>query len=425
MGKAEGLLLDAGLVDGVLDHVAQLADVAGPVVMVEDVEHVRGQGEARLAVLRRQLPGKMGREQSNVLLAVLQRRDVDGEGGNAVEEVLSHELLLNEHLGILVAGGDHPDIALVILAAANALVALFLEDPEELGLHLHAHGVNLVEEQGSALRELEETFFGHAAGERAFFRAKEQALHEVGGYSAAVDVYKGLVRPGAEIVDALGEHFLSGSGFPCDHDVDVGQRNLFGKTDALRHFFGLVDDFFEGVHVGVQEWLLVSDERFQVEGLVFDFVDDGEVALEDASTVEFVPDHQGVAGVDGHQLFVVLCLEPVTPVDDGLLGPEDAEGGAHFLGELVDIQQVLASERVDVVAFQGFAGGVAVNQIPIAVEDLDPFGDFVQGFLEEAEHQAVLTQEEQFLLANSRKLDLEEFVSQLENVVISYVTESA
>lgn len=386
VGKAEGLLLDAGLVDGMLDHVAQLADVAGPVVMVKDVEHVRGQGEARLAVLRGQLPGKMGREQSNVLLAVLQSWDVDGEGGNTVEEILSHELLLDERLGILVAGGDHPDIALVILAAADPLVALFLEDPEELGLHLHAHGVDLVEEQGPAFCQLEEAFLGHASGEGAFFRAEKQALDQVGGHGAAVDVHEGLVRTWAEIVDALGEHFLSGPGFPCDHDIDVGQRDLFGKADALGHFFGLVDDFFEGVHVGVQQGLFVSDEGFQVEGLVFEFVDDGEVALKDAGTIKFVPDHQGVAGVDGHQLFVVLCLKPVTPVDDGLLGSKDAEGGAHFLRQLVEVEQVPAFEFIDVVAFQGFTGGIAVNQVAATVEDLDPLGDFVQGFLEEAEH---------------------------------------
>ena len=58
--------------------------------------------------------------------------------------------------------------------------AAVLEDAEDLGLHVHAHGADLVEEEGAAVGDFEEAFFrGDGGGEGAFDVAEEGGFEEV------------------------------------------------------------------------------------------------------------------------------------------------------------------------------------------------------------------------------------------------------
>ena len=62
-----------------LDDVAQLADVAGPRIVLEKVHRLLVDRAHRFAVARVELVEEVLHEQRNVLLAIAQRRQLDGE----------------------------------------------------------------------------------------------------------------------------------------------------------------------------------------------------------------------------------------------------------------------------------------------------------------------------------------------------------
>ena len=80
-----------------LDHVLQLADVARPVVLHQQVERRSGQLETGFAVLLAVLREEVLREQRDVVLPLAQRRQVDADDVQAVEEVLAEAPVL-DHL---------------------------------------------------------------------------------------------------------------------------------------------------------------------------------------------------------------------------------------------------------------------------------------------------------------------------------------
>ena len=64
-----------------------------------------------------------------------------------------------------------------------------LERPEQLGLQLERQGADLVEEQGAAVRQLEQARLGgDRAGEGALLVAEQLALEQVGRDRGAVDL---------------------------------------------------------------------------------------------------------------------------------------------------------------------------------------------------------------------------------------------
>ena len=72
-----------------LDHVAQLAHVARPVVLLEDPHRRRIERRHRLVVARVELGEERLHQQRQVLLALAQRRQLDGEHVQPVVQVLA------------------------------------------------------------------------------------------------------------------------------------------------------------------------------------------------------------------------------------------------------------------------------------------------------------------------------------------------
>ena len=85
-------------------------------------------------------------EQRDVLDALAERRQPDRDDVDPVEQVFP-ERALGDHLRqVPVGGGDHADVRLDLLGAAEAPVLPFLQHAEQLDLHELAHLADLVEE---------------------------------------------------------------------------------------------------------------------------------------------------------------------------------------------------------------------------------------------------------------------------------------
>ena len=120
--------LDLGVEDhDALDQVAQLADVAGPVVLLEGGEGVFVHFYAGTAVLLAELEEELLDQQGDVFLAVAQRRDEEGDDVEAVEEVFAEVAAGDLFLEVLVGSGDDADVDVDGVAGADGEEALFVQ----------------------------------------------------------------------------------------------------------------------------------------------------------------------------------------------------------------------------------------------------------------------------------------------------------
>ena len=117
-----------------------------------------------------------------------QRRDVDADDVQPVEEVLAELARCHGLLERLVGGGDDAHIHLDGLVAADALERAGLQHAQDLGLRGGGHVADLVEEERAAVALLE---FADAleggAGEGAAFVAEQFAFEQLLGDGGAVD----------------------------------------------------------------------------------------------------------------------------------------------------------------------------------------------------------------------------------------------
>ena len=135
-------------------------------------------------------------------MRVGERRHLDGEHVEAIEQVAAEVAAHDGFFEVAVRGGDDAHVALARDVAADALVDALLQDAQQLHLHRQAHVADLVEEQRAALGDLETALAGgDGAGERALLVAEQFGLEELGGNGAAIDGDEGTLAARAQRMD--------------------------------------------------------------------------------------------------------------------------------------------------------------------------------------------------------------------------------
>ncbi|MEZ5419008.1 MAG: hypothetical protein R2708_16950 [Vicinamibacterales bacterium] len=93
--------------DPALDHVFELADVPGPVVLHQEVQRLGRDLEHRPSVLFRVAAEEVVDQQGNVVLSLTQSREVNApDHVEAIEEVLAEPSVLHFLLQVHVGGSD-------------------------------------------------------------------------------------------------------------------------------------------------------------------------------------------------------------------------------------------------------------------------------------------------------------------------------
>ena len=222
--------------DGALEDVLQLADVAGPVVVEERLHRLGGHGRDRPLVLPRRARDERVDEERDVLLALPQRREADGDDAEAVEEVLAELPFLDEAAEVGVRRGDDADVRVDRLDGADGEELALLEDPEELGLGLERHGADLVEEDRPAVGDLEEALLlGDRSGEGPLRVAEEVRLEEVGRHRAGVDGDERAGGAQREAVEGARDELLAGAALARDEDRRARGGGLADRLEDLLH----------------------------------------------------------------------------------------------------------------------------------------------------------------------------------------------
>ena len=131
--------------------------------------------EARVVALQEEL-GQL----RDVFGALAQRRQLDRDDVDSIEEVLAEPPFLDRLLEVDVGRGDQPELRLDRFAAADALDLAFLDRAKQLGLEIEPQIADFVEEQRAVRRELElAELLAVRAGERAAFVSEQRALGEL------------------------------------------------------------------------------------------------------------------------------------------------------------------------------------------------------------------------------------------------------
>ncbi len=219
-----------------------------------------------------------------------------------------------------------------------------LQDAQNLGLRVHAHGGDLVEEERAAVGDFEEAFLGgDGGGERALDVAEERGLEQLGGHGAGVDGDEGLVAARRVGVDGLGDELLAGAAFALDEDGGAAGRDLGDEVEDAQHGLALADD--------VGEVVALLEGALELEVFFFGAVagDGGANVGEQLFVVPGLLDEVFRAGADGFD-----------DVVDGAVGGDhdDRQLGLALLDLRQQLEAALAGQgeveqhEIEVLAFE-------------------------------------------------------------------------
>src|SRR5512141_3236049 len=223
--EKDGLLLGAD--NGFFQSLDELADVPRPVIGQQDVEEVGGIDLHGQAVLIAEADEVMEHELLDVLFHLPQGRQVEDKGPETEEQVLAEAAGAGQVLEMPVRGGDEPEIAGDLLAAADRAEPLLLKDAKERLLDGDRELADLVEEERPSVGLPDEPVARFVrAREGAADMAEERALDEGFRQGGAVDDDEIPVGAGAVPVNGPGKELFPGACLAGDQDVGLARGRL-------------------------------------------------------------------------------------------------------------------------------------------------------------------------------------------------------
>ncbi len=229
----------------------QLAHVARPVVHHEALEGIAGEPGQRPPVLRREAHQEGGRQGRDVAAPQAQRRQVDPEDVEAIEEVLAEAARRHLLPQVVVGRRDQPDVDGHRLVASDAFELTGLEEAQQLDLERRRGQPDLVEVESPA-RGLHEPPLaaGDRAGEGAPLVAKELRLEQRIGERRAAQLDERALGAPAHPVDGLGQEVLAGAAVAGQEDGAPALGHLLRTVEGGPHRRVIADDAERGHDAG-------------------------------------------------------------------------------------------------------------------------------------------------------------------------------
>ena len=200
-------------------------------------------------------------QERDVLAPVAQRRDVNADDIETVEQILAEPTMLDLGFQVAVGRGENAHIGPQGGVASDPGKFPRLEDSEQFALDFQGHFTDFVEEQGASVALLETALpLGHGPGESPFFMAEQFAFKQIGRDRGTVDgdVFTG--GSAAEAVGGVGDDFLPDATFPGDQDRHVGAGDPTDQFNDILHRLRPSDD-----QIRVGGWYL-GNRRLRLAG---------------------------------------------------------------------------------------------------------------------------------------------------------------
>src|SRR4030095_6769970 len=159
--------------------MAQFSHVAWPGIALEPRPGLGAQLFGNQPMCLGVLPQKRLCEDKHILPPIAQGRYVQEYDRQTMIQIGAEVPLAHARVQIRLGGGDELDIHEVFSHRSQTPYALFLDSLEELVLQRQGEGIDLVQEQGTSRRRLEEAWLGTSGiSERAGFEAKQLCLQQ-------------------------------------------------------------------------------------------------------------------------------------------------------------------------------------------------------------------------------------------------------
>src|SRR5439155_10454950 len=151
-------------------------------------------------------------EQLDVASTVPQRRHVEGEHGEAIQQVLAEGALAPGRRRVAVGRRNDAYVDLDLLLAPYAPKRSRLEHAKQFHLLVEGHFGDFIQKNRPAGRALEVADMAlHGAGEAPALVSEQLRFDQLGGNGAAVDRDEIAIAARAQIVNGSGDEFLAGA----------------------------------------------------------------------------------------------------------------------------------------------------------------------------------------------------------------------
>ena len=153
--------------------VGQLPDISRPAIQDQELHRFFGEAEIALAVLQRVLAQVVVGERGNFDAPLPQRRDVQRDDIETIEEVFAEPALGDQAVEVGVGRGDDADVDAGRVHLADRVDFAGLEEAQEFRLHVECGFADFVEEQraaGGGADNAREVVRGAGEGRRAGVR---------------------------------------------------------------------------------------------------------------------------------------------------------------------------------------------------------------------------------------------------------------
>src|ERR1700675_642774 len=245
----QGVGGDSGAVfqgHGAFDGVLELADVSRPVIHFQAAHGLRLDPIDMLVHGLHETIEERARQERNVFAAVSQRREVNGNYAQAIEEILAKTALGDFLFEVLVGSRDYADVHAGLFVAPERPNLSLLQHAVELHLHGEAHVADLVHEKRAAVGRLEQTsavLVGPREG--AFHVAEEFGFEKSLRKSTTVDGDEWRFGTGAVLVDGACNELFASAALAGDQDTARLRRNRLNKLEKSPHLRAGSDDVIE------------------------------------------------------------------------------------------------------------------------------------------------------------------------------------
>src|SRR5437660_6969472 len=204
--------------DEAMDEVFELAHVARPRTGRDQGERFR-QELPTLTVLAVEPLKEYGGQDWDLLPPFAEGRHVDLHDVQAIVEILAELAAAQGELQVSIGRGHDPGVDHDGLAAADSRKLQVLHDVQQFRLEGEGEFADLVQVDGSAVRQLEHPQLSPGGpGEGAFFVAKERGFQEPSGEGGTVHPDERPVRPRGRRVDGARHEVLADPALPAEED---------------------------------------------------------------------------------------------------------------------------------------------------------------------------------------------------------------
>ena len=157
---------------------------------------------------------KMVHKHGDIRTPFAQRRQMNSHDVESEVQIFTKCAFAIGTLEVAVCCGDYANVNAVALIAADRTDFTFLEHAQEFGLHFERQFADFIQENGAAVRGLEESGFRfHGTGECTLFVAEKFAFHQSWYERTAIDGDKRSFRHGPTKVNGARNEFFAGATF--------------------------------------------------------------------------------------------------------------------------------------------------------------------------------------------------------------------